>query len=152
MEPLGEPSVPVPLDNLVTPPPAAANPSNADADYREAQNSYKNQDYESALRQFDAYLRRYPGTDACPNAQYWKAKSQQSTEEYSAAVTEFEKLRDNYPTSTYVPYAIHQQAVCHARLGQTSRAIKLLEEVVEKYPTTPPADQAEQDLSRLKQN
>ena len=123
-----------------------------DADYQQAQRSFAQQDFATALEQFTAFLQRYPESEHVPNAHFWRAKSLQGLGSYQEAVDAYEDLRVQFASSTKVPYALHQQAVCHSRLGQTARAIQLLDEVVRDYPMTPAADQAKTDLKKLRGN
>ena len=139
-----------PVEAAPTPVPAPT--GSPDADYQQAQRSFAQQAFATALEQFTAFLQRYPESEHVPNAHFWRAKSLQGLGSYQEAVDAYENLRVQFATSTKVPYALHQQAVCHARLGQTARAIQLLEEVVRDYPMTPAADQAKTDLKKLRGN
>ncbi len=154
------PALPVPEQTPVmtgepalAPAPAAA-PAGDAADprvlYQQAQRSYANEDYATALQQFDAYLGQFPNNDLSANAQFWKAKCLLSVEKYAEAVQAFEVLRGNFSTSTKVPFAMHNQAVAHSRLGQTAQAERLMEAVIEQYPVSPAADQARADLRKLR--
>ena len=118
--------------------------------YQQAQRSYANDDFASALRQFDDYLAQYPSNDLSANAQFWKAKCLFNLNRYAESVQAFEGLRSNFPTSTKVPFAMHNQAVAHSRLGQTAQAERLMEGVIEQYPVSPAADQARADLRKLR--
>ncbi len=119
--------------------------------YREAQKSYAQRDYKTALEQFCRYLEQHPGVENADNAQFWKAKCLWSLDRPDEAVTAFEKVRLNYPTSAKVPFAMHQEGLCRAGQGQTQRATELLQRTMRDYPSTPAADQAKQDLERLQQ-
>ena len=137
-----------PVEAAPTPTPTGS----PDADYQQAQRSFAQQAFATALEQFTAFLQRYPDSEHVPNAHFWRAKSLQGLGSYQEAVDAYENLRVQFSTSTKVPYALHQQAVCHSRLGQTARAIQLLDEVVRDYPMTPAADQAKTDLKKLRGN
>ncbi len=119
--------------------------------YRQAQQNYAQENYETALGQFDNYLQRFPSHDPnlSANAQFWKAKCLMNMERYAEAVQAFETLRGAYPNSSKVPFALHNQAVTHSRLGQTAQAERLMEAVVEQFPVSPAADQARADLRTL---
>lgn len=120
--------------------------------YQQAQRSYANDDFNTALREFDEYLARFPSEDPSltANALFWKAKCLMSLGRYADAVQAFESLRGAYSTSTKVPFAMHNQAVAHSRLGQTAQAERLMEAVIDQYPISPAADQARADLRKLR--
>lgn len=146
--PIAAPAVPQPADE---PPPTAAPAAAGDPRvlYQQAQKSYSNNDWNSALTQFDAYLKDYPNSDQSANAQFWKAKCLLNTEKYADAVKSFEGMRSTYPTSSKIPFAMHNQAVAHSRLGQTAEAERLMQAVIDQYPMSPVAEQAKSDLKRL---
>lgn len=118
--------------------------------YQQAQRSFANEDYSTALRQFDEYLAQNPSSDLSANALFWKGKCLYSMDQYADSVRAFEQLRTSYGTSTKVPFAMHNQAVAHSRLGQLSEAARLMEAVIEQYPTSTAADQARTDLRKLR--
>lgn len=137
-----------------TPPPPSTEAGVGDPRlvYQQAQRSYANDDFATALREFDNYLARFPNEDPSlsANALFWKAKCLMSLERYAESVQAFESLRGAYPTSTKVPFAMHNQAVAHSRLGQTAQAERLMEAVIDQYPISPAADQARADLRKLR--
>lgn len=118
--------------------------------YQQAQRSFANEDYGTALRQFDEYLSHNPSSDLSANALFWKGKCLYSMDRYAESVQAFDQLRTSYGTSTKVPFAMHNQAVAHSRLGQLPEATRLMEAVIEQYPTSKAADQARTDLRKLR--
>lgn len=118
--------------------------------YQQAQKSYANEDYAGALKQFDTYLAQYPNNDLSANALFWKAKCLFNLNRHAESIEAFESLRSKFPTSTKVPFAMHNQAVAHSRLGQNAQAERLMEAVIEQYPISPAADQAREDLRKLR--
>ncbi len=146
--PIAAPAVPQPAEEPApTAAPAAAGDSKAI--YGLAQKSYANNDWPTALKQFDEYLKQYPNSDQSANAQFWKAKCLLNTEKYADAVKAFEAMRSTYPTSSKIPFAMHNQAVAHSRLGQAPEAERLMQAVIDQYPMSPVAEQAKADLKRL---
>ncbi len=137
-----------------TPPPPSTAPTTGDPQllYQQAQRSYANDDFSTALREFDDYLARFPSEDPSlsANALFWKAKCLMNLDRYGESVQAFESLRGAYPTSTKAPFAMHNQAVAHSRLGQTAQAERLMEAVIDQYPISPAADQARADLRKVR--
>jgi tol-pal system protein YbgF len=146
--PIAAPAVPQPSD-AVAPAAAPAAAGDPKAIYGQAQKSYANNDWPTALKQFDDYLKQYPNSDQSANAQFWKAKCLLNTEKFADAVKAFETMRSTYPTSSKIPFAMHNQAVAHSRLGQTAEAERLMQAVIDQYPMSPVAEQAKADLKKL---
>ena len=147
--PIAAPAVPQPADEPA--PAAAAATAGGDPKviYGQAQKSYANNDWPTALKQFDDYLKQYPNSDQSANAQFWKAKCLLNTDKFADAVKAFETMRSTYPTSSKIPFAMHNQAVAHSRLGQTAEAERLMQAVIDQYPMSPVAEQAKADLKKL---
>jgi len=118
-------------------------------DYAAAQKSMMNQDYETALKQFDEYLRNYAQSDYADDAQYWKADCYFRMGQYDKAIEQWEQLRANYTDSSKVPLAIYNQAEARLRLGQIDEAKDLFKTVVENYPIAPTSDRARMKLREL---
>lgn len=159
--PLASAQTPVPPGAVSTPreemdslPPLspAADAGDSRAQYQQAQRTYANEDYATALTLFDSYLQGNPNTDLSANAQFWKAKCYLNIDRYQEAIQEFDKLNAAFPASTKVPFAIHNQAVAYSRLGQTDRAIQLMQDVIDRYPVSAAAEQAKSDLQKLRGN
>lgn len=134
-------------------PPATAGGS-PEADYQQAQQSFMNEDYELALKLFDAYLKRYPNVDRefTANAHFWRSYCYFNLGQHEQAVEEFKKLRSNYPDSTKIPLAMYIQAIAHKQLGQTARAVALLKDIVENYPISAASERAKTELEKLQGN
>ena len=155
-----DPMAPSPLDEP-TPRPfdESEEALTAVAAYQEAQKTFVDGDYQTALQKFDDFLRRFQDTEYAHNAQFWKAQSffemaeqDGDSDRYERAIAEFERLRANFPTSNKVPIAMHNQAAAHLRLGQNSRAIEMLQQLVDNYPVSAPAVRARQRLDELERN
>jgi tol-pal system protein YbgF len=143
-------STPAPEPVPVAAPVAAPEADPKDA-YQKAQRFYADGNYTQARSSFDSFLQTYSSDpEMSANAQFWKAKCDLNLGNYQASIGEFERVVGSFPNSTKVPFAMHNQAVAHSRLGQTDEAVRLLEQVVQGYPSTPAADQARNDLSKLR--
>jgi len=122
------------------------------SDYRHAQTVYVNGRYQEALELFDAFIKRYPGTELCSRAQYRKAYCYKKLGKLPEAIAEYENLRKDYPNSPRVPASLRHQAAAHLELGQKARAEALLEELTRKYPTDAAAEGAKEALDELRGN
>lgn len=157
--PAGAVTAPPPaISPITTPPPATATaPANSplpaasgspEADYKRAQESYKNGDFAGASQQYDAFLQRYPNHELCAPAQFWKGYALFNMGRFEESVAELGKVRTKYPDSDRVSYAMYIEAMAHKGLGQTARADALLKEIVEKFPNTPAWEKAKGELSK----
>jgi tol-pal system protein YbgF len=117
--------------------------------YRQAQQSFLDENFEQALAQYGQFVQRYPNSDFTADAQYWLAESHRRLENYPEAIGEYRKLREQYPTSPKVPFALYNQAVCHLRLRQSAQAIELLQTLVDDYPMTSATEMAKPLLREL---
>ncbi len=150
--PLGgatSPGVIVERPDAVAAVPSTTTSPDAERQYQQAQRSYTSDDYNTALRQFDEHLQRYPGSSLADNAQFWKAKCHLQLDQYREAIQNFEALWTNHRSSTKVPYALHNAAVAYSRLGQNDKAVELLKRVIDQYPVSPAAEAAKNDLQKL---
>lgn len=128
-------------------PAAGGNPKEL---YQQAQQRYASDDFSGAIKMFDDFLSKYPEDESAANAQFWKAKSQLRLGQYDDSIKEFLSIPQRYPNSTKVPFSLHNAAVAYNKLGRNDEAAKLLQQVVDKYPISPAADQARQDLKKIK--
>lgn len=132
------------------PPAPAATAGNPKELYQAAQQRYASDDFQTAIKLFDDFLAKYPNDESAANAQFWKGKSQLRLGQYDDSVGAFLGLTKSYPSSTKVPFALHNAAVAYNKLGRNDDAAKLLQQVIDKYPISPAADQARQDLKKIK--
>ena len=87
---------------------------------------YRDQEYEKAIREFEAFMSLYPGNPIADLAQYRLARSyfdnmpavERDQAVTGKAVGEFQKLIKEYPESRYAPDALVKIEVCRLRLAQ----------------------------------
>lgn len=140
-------------EQTLEPMPAPSMPAgNATSDYEQAITSYRNGNYDVAIRQFDEYMKRYPDNQYCANSQYWKAYSYAKLAKYDDAIREFERMRALYPNDQKIPLAMYNQAAAHSNLGQIAETKALLEKLIAQYPNDAAAKAARDDLAKLQGN
>ena len=120
---------------------------------------YREQEYEKAIKEFEAFLTFYPGDAIADLAQYRLAMSyydQLQTVEKDQGLTvkalaEFQKLVKHYPESRYAPDALAKIEICRNRLAQKelwvaeyyvkqrsyAAALQRLEVILRDYPRAP---------------
>jgi outer membrane protein assembly factor BamD len=87
---------------------------------------YRDQEYEKAIREFEAFMSLYPGNPIADLVQYRLARSyfdgmpavERDQAVTGKAVGEFQKLIKEYPESRYAPDALVKIEVCRLRLAQ----------------------------------
>jgi outer membrane protein assembly factor BamD len=87
---------------------------------------YRDQEYDRAVREFEAFMSLYPGHPIADLAQYRLARSyfdnmpglERDQAVTARAITEFQKLVRQYPESRYAPDAIAKIEACRLRLAQ----------------------------------
>ncbi|MFP6583879.1 MAG: tol-pal system protein YbgF [Candidatus Hydrogenedentota bacterium] len=142
------PTLPPSID---TAPPGTQTPnaSDASAHYRQAQESYTNADYATALQQFDEHIRLHPDSPHLSNATYWRAHCYFKMGDYTQAVQRFGAMRSQYPTSEKVPIAMYNEGVAYSRLGNIERAKVLFQQLIREYPDDVATEVARDNLRQL---
>ena len=120
-----------------------------DAQYRQAQQLYANENYSQAVQMFREHLVEFPGSKHSANATYWLAHCYFKMGEYPQAISGFDELRAQFPESGKVPIAMHNEAVAYSRLGQNARAIELFQRLIREYPDDVATEGAREKLRQL---
>ncbi len=125
---------------------------------------YREQEYDKAIRELEAFMSLNPGHPIADLVQYRLARSyfdnmptlERDQAVTAKAITEFQKLIKQYPESRYAPDAIVKIEVCRLRLAQKElwvadyyvrqgnwlAAIQRYEVILKEYGRTPAAAQA----------
>lgn len=139
----------------VAPPPdadaAGGSADNAQAAYQQAFELLKKGQYPQAIRGFQDFLGRYPGSDLANNAQYWIGEANYVSRTYPAALTEFRKVIDRYPSSSKVPDALLKIGFIYYQQSNWDKARTTLNQVKTRYPTSSAARLADERLRKMKQ-
>jgi tol-pal system protein YbgF len=156
-EPARPPVTPIPepveeMDRPPLEPRTGLSPGNETIEYENARSSYRNENYELAIQQFNEFMRRYPDSQYSANAQYWKAHSHGNLGQYADAVREFSRLRALHPTSSSIPLAMYNEAAALTHLGRIAEAEALLERLVREHPDHAAAATAREDLRKIRGN
>jgi tol-pal system protein YbgF len=116
--------------------------------YEQAKERYKAQDYNQALKLFNAYLEQNPTGDKAARAEFWKGETLLKMKNNRDAIELFEKVRRDNPTNSIVPYAMYRQAEAHLQQGEKDEAMNLLRELVRDWPGTEPAQTARREMEK----
>ncbi|GBD89067.1 outer membrane protein assembly factor BamD precursor [bacterium BMS3Abin03] len=118
---------------------------------------YEDEDYEEAVKEFEALLLQYPGSSIVDDAQFYLAKTRFGKHEYIIAAYEFSKLIKNMPASPLVPDAQFMLAECYYELSPnynldqsyTKKAIQEYQAFIDFFPLNERVQEAENKINKL---
>ena len=118
---------------------------------------YEDEDYEDAVKEFEALLLQYPGSGIVDDAQFYLAKSRFGRHEFIIAAYEFSKLIKNIPASPLVPDAQFMLAECYYELSPnynldqtyTKKAIEEYQAFIDFFPLNEKVQEAEKKINEL---
>lgn len=129
---------------------ADSDPASIQRAYELAYSNYRINDYQGAIRGFEAFLKAHPKHQLAPNAQYWIGESYFQLRDHRAAIEAQRRLLGTYPDSAKVPDALLIIGTAESALGDTAAARKTFEDLISKYPATDSAEKAKSRLARLR--
>ncbi|MDX1489693.1 MAG: tol-pal system protein YbgF [Pseudohongiellaceae bacterium] len=101
------------------------------------------QQYQTAITQFDQYLSLYPSGRFVTNAYYWKGQSYLNLAMLNEARDSFEVIVSQYPDGRKVDDAMYSLGTVYDKLGNTERAREYLRQVQSRFPNTSAANLAD---------
>jgi len=118
---------------------------------------FTDEDYEEAVKEFEAMLLQYPGSSIVDDAQFYLAKSRYERGEYIIAAYEFSKLIKNMPASPLVPDSQYMLAECYYQLSPnynldqsyTKKAIQEYQAFIDFFPLNEKVHDAEAKINEL---
>ncbi len=123
---------------------------NATRLYRSAFEAYFFQeDYPSAISQFQEFLTAFPPNDLTDNALYWMGESYYAQGEFERAISSFLKIVDDYPYASQVPEALFKIALSYNQLKNPALEREFLIRVMDNYPFSETAKKAKTRLDEL---
>lgn len=144
------------------PAPATAGPSTnppasmAKAPTAEEQRAYddtlallKQGAYDRAIREFGAFLVKYPDSGLADHVHYWMGEAYYVQRNHKAALGEFTKVVNGYRDSQKLPDALFRLGALHQEMGAREQARRTWTELVEHYPGTTQAKAANKRLQEL---
>jgi len=118
---------------------------------------YEQEDYEEAIKEFDAIILQYPGSSIIDDAQYYLAKTRFQRKEYILAAYNFSKLIKGMPSSEFVPDAQFMLADCYYELSPdytldqkySKKAIEEFQVFIDFFPLNEKVSIAEAKIKEL---
>lgn len=118
---------------------------------------YENEDYEEALKEFDALILQYPGSSIVDDAQYYLAMTRYKRGEYILAAYQFSRLIKSMPTSEFLASSQYMLADCYYELSPnfsldqqyTRKAIEEFQVFIDFFPLNEKVSEAETKIKTL---
>ena len=108
--------------------------SQEDEIYRTAKQAFDQGDSDTARKQFEELIQRFPKSEHADNAQFWIGEIYYREKWYEKSILEYQKVIENYPNGNKVPASLLKQGLAFSNLGDKSNARLILEELIRKYP------------------
>ncbi len=94
--------------------------------------SYKKMgEWESAIREYGEYVKRFPGSSLAPEVQWEISWRRKIVGQYADAAESFRRLRTRFPGSDYARKAPLQEGLCMDLAGDTPGGLAVLRKLVE---------------------
>jgi outer membrane protein assembly factor BamD len=118
---------------------------------------YNNGEYESAMKEFEAIILQYPGSEIVDDAQFYLGQCHYNRKEYLLGAYEYSKLIKNMASSSFVPEAQFMLASCYFQLSPaypldqkyTKKAIEEFQAFVDFFPADKRVADAEAKMKDL---
>lgn len=118
---------------------------------------YQEEDYEEAVKEFDAIILQYPGSSISDDAQYYLALTRFQREEYILGAYQFSKLIKSMPSSEFLADAQYMLADCYYELSPdftldqqySKKAIEEFQVFIDIFPLNEKVAQAETKINEL---
>jgi tol-pal system protein YbgF len=117
--------------------------------YQRAYSTFKEGNYNLAVKQFEAFLSAYPKSEYADNAQYWIGECYYQKGDFERAIVEYEKVIKKYPNGDKHPSALLKEGFAFLDLGDRANAKLIFNKVMKEYPRSPQAEIAAKKLKAL---
>ncbi len=119
--------------------------------------TFNDADYEAALKEFEAVVLQFPGSEVVDDAQYYSGQCRFKRKEYLLAAYEFSKLIKSMASSTFVPEAQFMLASCYEQLSPaypldqkyTKKAIDEFQAFIDFFPADKRVPKADSTIKFL---
>jgi outer membrane protein assembly factor BamD len=118
---------------------------------------YEEEDYEEAVKEFEALILQYPGSSIIDDAQYYLAMTRFQREEYILAAYQFSKLIKGMPSSEFLADAQYMLADCYYQLSPdfpldqqySKKAVEEFQVFIDFFPLNPKVADSETKIKEL---
>lgn len=124
-------------------------PTSERALYAQAKKAYDQGDNETALAEFQRFIKKYPKSSNADNAQFWIGEIRYRQKWFEEAIQEYEKVIKNYPKGNKVQASMLKQALAFHALGDKANARLILNYLIKQYPNASEAQIAANKLKHM---
>jgi tol-pal system protein YbgF len=150
-DPPPAPSAPNPVTApSSTAPSSATSPSSAHERYGAALRMFNDNNFESALTEFQSLERDDPNGTYISNYKYWEGECYYGEKRYNMALQTFGTMLSQYPNSAKAPAAQFKIGECYEKLNIPSSAREAYKRVIADYPSSEYKARAQSNLNALK--
>ncbi len=130
---------------------SAPEPDEEIAGYQSALNAWREDEFNTCIERFTAFLQAYPSSGYADDAAYWLADCTYKNDEFKRAVVRFNAVVSVYPDSPKAPDALYRQGESLLKLGPKfhEAARTVFKRVQKDYPDSERAAEAAKQLDRL---
>jgi tol-pal system protein YbgF len=130
---------------------SAPGPDEEIAGYQSALDAWREDEFNTCIERFTAFLQAYPSSGYADDAAYWLADCTYKNDEFKRAVVRFNAVVSVYPDSPKAPDALYRQGESLLKLGPKfhEAARTVFKRVQKDYPDSERAAEAAQQLDRL---
>jgi tol-pal system protein YbgF len=104
--------------------------------YRAAYSTFKTGSLESAVSQFEDFVKKNPKSKFAPNAVYWIGEARLEQGRFEEAVLLFDRVIKEYPGSKKELSAQFKQGQSFEKMGDTKSAKIIFQKIVKNHPHT----------------
>jgi tol-pal system protein YbgF len=135
---------------------ASTTPSTRPANTQTEQEAYqsavnlilKENDYESAVPAFQAFLTNYPNSQLTDNAHYWLGQLLYNNQDWEAAKAQFVQVAQRFVDSPKRPDSLHKLGMIAKSQGNANLARQYFEQVIAEYPNSTSANMSSSELAK----
>ena len=127
------------LPSFEEPEPVAVTPSEPSVSvegYRRGLQLVREQRFEEALAELDAFHSAHPGHPYADNALFWCGEIHYLQRDYDAALAYFKRVEKLHPWGNKAPDALFRMGQIYLRRGDSARAQAYFDKVREQFPDT----------------
>ena len=130
---------------------SAPEPDEEIAGYQSALDAWREDEFNTCIERFTAFLQAYPSSGYADDAAYWLADCTYKNDEFKRAVVRFNAVVSVYPDSPKAPDALYRQGESLLKLGPKfhEAARTVFKRVQKDYPDSDRAAEAAKQLNRL---
>ncbi len=117
--------------------------------YNKALNTFRKDDFKTAEKLFDTFLKQHPNDPLADNALYWSGECHYAQKNFADAVIKFKEVINRFPQGSKVPDALLKIGYSYFSMGDKEQAKNFLKKAVTSYPFSTAGTKAEEKLKEL---